>query len=432
MTTEIQEKLDKVGEGIKAIQSKVDNCNGRIDAITDEEIKKISDNVATQLETVQKMETKQEALEVQNKRLEELICNQGGHSGSDLKKMEENARDDFTNLLRRKKTSLDKDTVEYICKSLVEQAYIAIPSEKKAVFTKDLQVQVNPQGGYWVRPEFLNTVITRVFETSKLRPFATVITTTGDAVEMPIDDQEPDCEWVGETESGSETNTPNIGVKFIYVKTLKAKPRITEQLLEDSGFDVEGWLRGKVSDAFSRKENRAFVVGDGSKEPKGFLTYDPWTVQGVYERGKIEQRISSTIGSFEADDLKDLQTDLLEDYVAGSIWTMQRKTFNIVSKLKDGEDRYLLDTESLKTGDTKILLGGPIAFMADMQAVANDSLPIAYGNFRVGYMIVDRLGIKVKVDNLTADPFVKFITKKRVGGDVISYDALKILKIKSS
>jgi len=339
------------------------------------------------------------------------------------------ARDEFTKYMREK-TPMSEKSVEFITRAMVDKNLIGIDDDKKEIIRKDLQVQVNPDGGYWVRPEISNVTIQRVFESSPVRQFATTVTINSDALEMIIDDNElPDGGWVGETDPRPTTGTPKIGELVIYAHELYAQPRATQKMLDDAGFDIEVWLQGKLVRKFTRLENNAFVVGNGSKKPRGFLTYDPWAVQGTYETGKIEQRPSTASGDFEADDIKNLQNDLIEDYQPNAIWMMQRATFGKVVTKKDKEDRYLLDPNSFKTGDTKILEGSQVVFMHDIPVVASDALAIVYGDLGISYTVVDRLGIRVIRDNLTEKPYILYYTTKRVGGDVTNYQALKILKI---
>ena len=178
-----------------------------------------------------------------------------------------------------------------------------------------------------------------------------------------------------------------------------------------------------------RVENSAFVVGDGSQKPKGFLSLPAWAVAGTYERFALEQRLSGVSGGITGDSVKLLQNDLIEDYQSGAVFAMKRATFGQVVTLKDGQGQYLLDPRSLKQGDTKVLLGKDVIFMDDMPAIAADALAVAYGNFQFGYTIVDRIGFRVIRDEVTAKPFIKFYTTKRTGGNVTNYESIKILKL---
>lgn len=426
---QINDKLDKALGGIKNIQDIADRNSERLDTLDNEQIKKITENVCDNLQKVNDLQANQKAQEETSKKLETLICNMDNVKKSSNEEDEKLARDEFTKYLREK-TPMSEKSLEFITKAMVDKNLIGIDDDKKEVIRKDLQVQVNPDGGYWVRPEISNVTIQRIFESSPVRKFASIVTINSDALEMIIDDNElPDGGWVGETDARPTTGTPKIGELVIYAHELYAQPRATQKMLDDAGFDIEAWLQGKVVRKMTRLENNAFVVGNGAKKPRGFLDYPAWATPGTYETGKIEQRVSTASGDFEADDIKNLQNDLIEDYQPNAIWMMQRATFGKVVTKKDKEDRYLLDPNSFKTGDTKILEGSQVVFMHDIPAVASDALAIVYGDLGISYTVVDRIGIRVIRDNLTAKPFILYYTTKRVGGDVTNYQALKILKI---
>ena len=186
----------------------------------------------------------------------------------------------------------------------------------------------------------------------------------------------------------------------------------------DAGFNIEEWLAGKVTRRLTREENLAFVTGDGSQKPKGFLSLPAWAVNGTYERGAIEQISSGAAGAFTGDGVKALQNSLIEEYQASAIFGLKRASFQQIITLKDGNGAYLLDPRSMKVGDTMTLLGKQVVFMDDMPAVAADSLSMVYGDFGVGYTIVDRIGFRVIRDEITQKGCVLFYTTKRTGGDV--------------
>jgi HK97 family phage major capsid protein len=179
----------------------------------------------------------------------------------------------------------------------------------------------------------------------------------------------------------------------------------------------------------TRTENTAFVLGDGSQKARGFLALPAWGAAGVYERFKLEQINSGVSASFTGDGVKALQNAVIEAYQPGSIFGIKRASFVQITTLKDGNGAYLLNPLSLAQGDDKILLGKPVVFMDDIPAIAADALAMVYGDFSVGYTVVDRIGFRVIRDEVTAKPFVLFYTTKRTGGDVTNYEALKIQKL---
>ena len=193
----------------------------------------------------------------------------------------------------------------------------------------------------------------------------------------------------------------------------------------DNAWNVETWLGNKIGDKFGRTEANAFVVGNGVKKPRGFTTY----ASGTYVAGgsgKIEQIAAAAAGLIGWDDLINILTALKEFYLGGSNWLMQRATVGKVMLLKDGEGRYIWQ-QNQQAGKPSILLGYEVRQAADMDAVGASKLPVAFGNFKMGYTIVDRVGISTLRDPYSAKPFVQFYTRKRVGGDVTNFEAIKLL-----
>lgn len=288
---------------------------------------------------------------------------------------------------------------------------------------KSMGVGSDPDGGYLVTPYMSPRILSIVFESSPLRELATIETISTDAVEYPVDDGEVDCGWVGETEQRSETGTGQVGIQRIPVHEMYASPKATQKLLEDASIDIEAWLSRKIGEKFGRTEATSFVIGNGVKKPRGFLTYPAGTT-----RGRIEQVASGNATQVTADGLIKVMMAQKEFYAAGSVWLMRRGTIASVMLLKDNDGQYIW-RPGLEAGKPSILLGSSVREAADMPAVGAGALPIAFGNFRAGYTIVDRLGISTLRDPYTAKPFVVFYTRKRVGGDVTNFEAIKLMVI---
>ncbi len=296
---------------------------------------------------------------------------------------------------------------------------------------KSLVTGINPDGGYFVNPDFRTDItVTREFETSPMRAVSQIITTGTNEVEIPIDDNEGiSGGWVGEITPRPETDTPQVGLLKIPVHEQFANPKISQKMLDDAAFNIESWLSEKTSKKFARDENTAFVVGDGSLKPRGFLDYPNWANPGTYERDALEQIASGVAGKVSADGAIKLKGALKGDYQAGAVFLAKRDTFTDLSLLKDGQGRYLLSETMLPDGVDVRLLGKPLFFADDMAAVATDSLSLAYGDFGTSYTIVDRMGIRVLRNPFTDIPFIRFYTTKRVGGAVTNYEGIKIQKL---
>lgn len=292
---------------------------------------------------------------------------------------------------------------------------------------KALSVGSDPDGGYVVHPDLSGRIVMKVFETSPMRAYASVQTISTDALEGLFDLNEASSGWVGETDSRAATNTPQLGKWRIPVHEIFAKPQATQKLLDDASINMESWLAAKVADRFARQEAAAFVNGDGTSKPRGFLTY----ANGTTLPGTIEQFKTGVNGAFAAapnggDVLINALYGLKAQYRANATWAMNRATLKLTRKLKDSDGAYLW-SPGIAAGQPSTLLGYPVASFEDMPDPATGTLSIAVGDFREGYQIVDRIGIRTLRDPYSAKPYVEFYTTKRVGGDVVNFEALKLI-----
>lgn len=403
MLTELKGLVDQINPTMLELRKEVDSLSAKQkDVVTEEKHNRMADSVTKLAEQLQAASQKQAALEAAFKR--------GDVASQDQVKADE-AKAAMAQFLR---DGLDTKGVD---------------RGKFSMEIKAMSTDVNPDGGYIVRPEFVGKVVGRVFETSPMRAVADVINSSAKSIEMLVDDDEADAASVGEGASGGESDTPELGLRTITAHKYEATPKVTPELIADAAFDVEAWLAGKVSRKISRKENTDFILGNGAGKARGILTFSAWASAGVYEAGKIEQVNMGGASALTADGLIGLQNALIEDYQAGASWMMNRTTFGAALKLK-GNDNYFFSPTLLRDGQAQMqLLGKNVAFAADMPVVAANALSIAYGDFRVGYTILDREGIIILRDPYSAHGFVSFYTTKRTGGDVTSWDAIKIGKV---
>ncbi len=371
----------------------------------DKEIAEIKAKGSASGETKAKVDAMNADIDKLQKEIESMhtAMNRSGRGGEDRKEiMEEKSRkhsEAFQKLLRGKMTEREYET------------------ELKA-----LSVNSDPDGGFLVTPQVSSEVVKKVFESSPLRQLASVQSISSDSLEILEDLDEAGSGWVGETESRAETTTPQLKKIIIPVHELYAKPKASQKLLDDAAFNVESWLAEKVSAKFSRDEATAFISGNGVKKPRGILSY---TAGDGFEL--IEQVNSGSAATITADGIIDLQGALFEAYQGNASWLMRRATVTAVRKLKDTQNRYLWEP-GLQVGDPDMLLGKPLYKAADMPALGANALSVAYGDFRQGYQIVDRIGIRVLRDPFSSKPYVEFYTTKRVGGDVKNFQAIKIGK----
>lgn len=431
-TKEVMEKLEGIGIAIKAAQDTADKAMETGKVLDGFDLKKIAD--ATEAATkgmldIQEENQKKVAEEAEVKgRIEELevMVAKGGGSGNPADDFEKkNYRDALTGYMR-KGADIDLDVINKICRIHAEKTLIGVDEQKIDSYTKDLVAGVGPDGGYFITTDRSSKISTRIFETSPIRSIASIQTTTSDMFEMVLDDDEASAGWVGETQARPTTDTPQIGIIKIPIHESYASPKATQKMVDDAGFDIESWLTNKVSSRLGRLENTSFVVGDGSKKPKGFLDFENWTTPGTYQRDAVERIVSGNATLLTADGLINLQNALIQEYDMNATWGMKRSTFGGVMILKDTNGRYLLNPRVLAEGAEKILLGKPVVLMDDMPAVAASALSVVYADFNEFYTIVDRFGIRVLRDPYTAKPYIVFYTTKRTGGTVTNFEAGKI------
>lgn len=289
---------------------------------------------------------------------------------------------------------------------------------------KALSVGSDPDGGYLVTTAMSERIITIVNETSPMRKLARVETISSDSLELIEDTQEFAAGWTTETGTVSVTATPQLGKKVITAYELYAQPAATTKLIDDSSVDIESWLAEKLADVFSRKENTAFISGDGSGKPKGILSYTAGT-----SWGQIEQ-LGTGAGAaiIAADDIVELYYKLKEDYATRATFLMNRSVAQLVRLLKETTTGQYLWQPGLAAGAPDTLMGVPAIQAADMPVAAVNNIVMAVGDFQSAYQIVDRSGIRILRDPFTNKPFVNFYSTKRVGGEVVNSEAIKLLK----
>lgn len=292
-----------------------------------------------------------------------------------------------------------------------------------AIERKAMSVISDPDGGYTVTADMSGRVIKKIFETSPFRAYANSQTISSDALEGLYDNDEAGAGWVGETQARPETTTPQLGKYRIPVHEMYANPAVTQKLLDDSSLNIESWLSDKVGRKFGRMENTAFLTGDGVAKPRGILTYPA----GTNQTGQLQQIVSGSNGLVTADTIIDLMFSIKSSYLAGSIFGANRMVIAQLRKLKDGQGNYLW-SPGFNGGSQSTVLGYGIVDFPDMPVPATDALALFFGNLSEAYQIVDRIGLRVLRDPFTNKPYIHFYTTKRVGGDVVNFEAIKLYK----
>ena len=432
MQEQIMSKLDTLQKETVEARKSYETLKESNDILVKEKISKIDEASEKTLKELDELKAKQD----EQKKIIEELEKAKYRKGFGSEKVQEEVFAEYSKEVdyclrsKRKETEPSDEIRNKVSEVLMPKL---IKTYGKDFDIKLFNTIVKPEGGYWIKPELMSNPITRSFETSPVRQVSNVIPTGANSLIFPIDDDE--LQILENRKEGAapetESDTTEMGELEIQTHLLEAKPAGTLTMIEDLTFDLQGYIMNKAERDFARKENTWFVSGNGSMKAKGFLTYPAWSVAGAYERGKIEQRETASSGVVKADDFFDLESDLHEDFQSNAVWMCQRKSFNAVRKLKDGQGQYLLSTTAFPDGIQHRLLGKPLFFASDMPAISAGNLSFVYGDFKVGYTIVDRLGITLLVDPYTKSNRVIYKMRKRAGGAVTKYDALKLLKIKA-
>ncbi|ABD87364.1 phage major capsid protein [Rhodopseudomonas palustris] len=300
----------------------------------------------------------------------------------------------------------------------------------RALESKAMSVGSNPDGGYLVPVELETAIGERLAVISPVRGLSAVRTISGSVYKKPFMTAGPATGWVGETDARTQTASPTLDALSFPAMELYAMPAATATLLEDSAINLDEWLASEIDQVFAEQESTAFVNGDGINKPKGFLAY-PTVVNATWSWGNIGSILSGAAGGFAAQNPSDVLVDLIYALKAGyrqnASFVMNRRTQAAIRKFKDSTGVYLWQPPA-QPGGRASLIGFPLADAEDMPDIAANSLSIAFGDFRRGYLIVDRQGVRVLRDPYSAKPYVLFYTTKRVGGGVQDFDAIKLLK----
>ena len=299
---------------------------------------------------------------------------------------------------------------------------------------KALSVGSDPDGGYLVPEETESTVMQSLKAASPIRAIAGNRQVSASVYKKPFSITGPGTGWVGETAARPETTSPALAELSFPTMELYAMPGATSTLLEDSAVNIDDWIAEEVRTAFAEQETTAFVSGNGSNRPKGFLDYTA-VAEPSWSWGNVGYIATGVDGDFAAadpsDNLIDLIYTLKSAYRAGARWVMNRTTQAEIRKIKDADGNYIWQPAA-RAGEQPSLLGYGVTEVEDMPTIGSDSLSIAFGDFKRGYLIVDRLGLRVLRDPYSAKPYVLFYTTKRVGGGIQDFDAIKFLKFGTS
>ncbi|MDB5507326.1 MAG: phage major capsid protein [Devosia sp.] len=295
---------------------------------------------------------------------------------------------------------------------------------------KALSVGSNSDGGYLVPAEVENEIARLMTGLSPIRAIAGVRQVSSAVYKKPVALTGPAVGWVAETGSRATSTTMTIDELSFPTAELYAMPAATQMFLDDAVVDVGQWIADEVNAAFAAQETTAFISGNGSNKPKGFLA-ETRVANASWAWDSLGYIATGVDGDFAASNKSDALVDLAYALKAGyrqnASWVMNRKTQGAIRKLKDADGNYIWQPALTRDGSAT-LMGFPLVEAEDMPDIAVHSYSIAFGDFRRGYLIVDRQGVNILRDPYSSKPYVLFYTTKRVGEGVADFDAIKLLK----
>lgn len=294
---------------------------------------------------------------------------------------------------------------------------------------KALQVGVDEDGGYAVPEELDRTILNLLKDEVVMRQEATTITVGGANYKKLVNLGGTASGWVGETDARPETDASKLGQIEPFMGEIYGNPQATQTMLDDAFFNVEDWINSELAIEFAEQEEIAFTSGNGTKKPKGFLAYastlDPDKTRAF---GTLQHILSGTAAGVTADAIIKLVYTLRKVHRNGAKFMMNNNSLFAIRILKDSEGNYLW-RPGLELGQPSSLAGYGVAENEQMPDIAADAKAIAFGNFKRGYTIVDRIGTRILRDPYTKKPFVGFYTTKRTGGMLVDSQAIKLLQI---
>ena len=287
-------------------------------------------------------------------------------------------------------------------------------------------------GGYAVPREIDEQIEKTLVAISPIRSIANVVKVGSAGYRKLITSGGTPSGWVAYEAARPMTDTPAFSEIVPAAGELYANPAASQQMLDDAMFDLEVWLSGEIATEFARAEGETFVKGNGVNQPLGFLSSPTAaTADGARSQGTLQFIGTGTAGGFPASNPQDKILDLVQSlrppYRQGAVFVMNSASATAVRKFKTADGAYVWQP-GLVSGQPATLLGYPVIEAEDMPDIAANSLSIAFGNFKAGYTIAERNATTILRDPFTNKPYVHFYATKRVGGQVVNSEAIKLLK----
>lgn len=418
LNKEFQDRANRELAEVKAKQST---------AITQAEL----DKVAARLEALDEQKARMDSMDKKLAKLEafgEGVLDSGG--------VKEEHRGEFMAYVRKNIESPRLRALD--AERGADRVWDSLSAKEREIYAahKSLSVAVSASGGFLVPETIEAQIYDIVREENVMRGVCDIVTVTSDDYKQNVNAHGATAEWRGESTTVNETNTPTLHQISAVMGELSAMPITTQKALDDINTDVQAWLAKEVGIAFAEAENDKFTDGNGIVSPKGFLDYSVATTADASRSfGTLQYVVSGHATAFlaptasvsPADPFFTLIGETKPSIANGAIFMVNRATKTVMRKFKDADGRFIYQ-QGLLAGAPSTFLDYPVVENYSMPDLGADAYAVAFGNFKLGYRIVDRLGIRIIRDDLTTKGYVKFWTSKRVGGMVIDSNAIKLMK----
>lgn len=410
----VETMRQKNEDAIKEIKTK-----GVVDPVTADTLKKMGDEVA-------ELRTLRADMEELRKKMGRPQLNPNGKEVSPEAKEHRSA---LLQYLRQPESRSAQDRLQQAEKKAIKADEASSAEwETRAVATTS-----DGAGGYAVPEQVASTIQAELLETSPLRNLVTVVSVgTKDYKEL-VDRKGTAYGWVGETGTRAETGTPTLAEVAPTFGMLYAYPQATEESLTDMFFDVEKWIIDSAVEAFGAGEENAIVNGNGTNKPTGFLAGTPVaTADGARAFGVLQHIITGQAATWKAttplDTFQQTIYELKKGYRANARWLMNKATAGQVMLFKDADNNYLWQ-QSVLEGQPDRLMGYAVSESEEMPDVGAGAFPVAFGDFKAGYLLCDLVGLRITRDEITVPGYVKWYIRRRLGGKIRKSEAIKLIKV---
>lgn len=321
-------------------------------------------------------------------------------------------------------------------------------AEREAVAQKAVTVATAASGGYALPEEISRSINEKLLDISPMRRVARVVQASTTDYKELVDVLGDGYGWVGEGGTRSETDTPSLAEVAPSFGMIYAYPKASEESLNDLFFNVQEWLVRRSVNSFAKGEGIAFISGNGTNKPTGFLNGTPEDtdddgVSPARAFGTLQYKPTgnaSGFGSFSNTSPEHYPSDVFIDtvyalkagYRGNASWMMNKATLGTVRKFRDADGAYIWQP-GLTAGQPSQILGFNVVEAEDMPDIGANAFPVAFGDFMEGYLICDLVGLRMTIDDsITTPGQTKFYIRKRVGGKLLNDDAIKVIKCAAS